>query len=149
LRARAWLSAGLALATLSCGGPQGEELSFSLVTTCLFFPVPTERVFRTTTEWTAAHRPGQGAPPIDFASTMVAAHFDGEGSACTTFSVERVTVEEGFVVVRATRHASTLPCILIIAYPQVSISLPRREEPVRFVFTDVRGDAAGPARACY
>jgi len=142
-------TAALALLALSCGGAGREELRFALVSTCLQYAQPTERVFRTSAEWSAAHRVGQDVPAIDFGANEVAARFDGPGSACTSFSVEAVRVEDGFVVVHATRHASTLPCILIVAYPQVLVSLPRRDEPVRFVINSVSGDAPGPARACY
>jgi hypothetical protein len=133
----------------SCGSPAREELRFTLVPTCLVFAEPTEHVFRTQAEWAAAHRPGQEVPPVDFGSSQVAGHFDGPGSACTSFSVESTTVEDGVVVVHATRHVSTQPCILIVAYPQVLVSIPRRDEPVRFAVDTVNGDLPGPARACY
>ncbi len=140
-----------ALVLPGCAGDSEGDLAFTMVQTCLAFSEPAERVFRDAQEWQEAHRKnGQGeAPAIDFTRFQVAGRFDGGGSACTSFSVEGVSVEAGEVVVRATRHVSTQPCILILAHPQVLVTMPRREEPVRFVVTEVQGASSGPARACY
>ena len=144
------LALTLALPLLACGGDSDETLSFSLVSTCLQYQQPAMRVFRTDAEWQAAYREnGRGpAPAVDFGQVIVAGQFDGPGSACTTFSVEEAVVRDGSIVVAATRHQSTQPCIAIVAYPQVAVQLPRRDEPVRFEIREVRGESTGPARAC-
>jgi hypothetical protein len=140
----------LALPLLACNGDSEEALSFDFVATCLHLSERTTRVFRNDAEWQAIHREnGNGnAPAVDFSRSMVAAYFDGPGSACTSFSVEKVAVQDDSIVVSATRHGSTLPCIAVVAYPQLLVQLPRRDEPVRFDIREVQGESSGPVRAC-
>ena len=142
-------AAALTLPLLACGGDDQGPLASSVVSTCLQYPQTTERVFRSDAEWQAVHRENnRTAPAVDFAQSIVAGHFDGGGSACTTFSVEDVSLRDGTIVVAATRHLSTLPCIAIVAYPQLVLQLPRGDQPVRFDIREVRGESAGSVRAC-
>jgi hypothetical protein len=141
----------MSAAALSCGGGDEGDLPFALVATCLRYPQSAEITFRSNAEWQEANG-GYGkdaAPAVDFTRSMLAARFDGPGSACTSFSVDKVSLQDGRVTVRATRHATTQPCILIVAYPQVVVSIPRREEPVRFVIDSATGASDAPAKACY
>jgi hypothetical protein len=143
----------LALVAPGCAAGPSEDLPFTLVEACLQFERPTERVFRTEREWLDAHGipPGQPSPfpAYDFNRDQIAGHFDGGGSACTSFGVDRVVVDDGMLVIHATRYVSTQPCILILAHPQVMILTEKRDEPVRFDVREVRGEtAAGPVKAC-
>ena len=139
---------GLAALGFACGAEDGP-LDFTVLPACLKVEQPQERVFRTAEEWTsfqAAHSGGDGA--VDFSRSIVAARFDGTGSACIGFTVERVSASDGMIVVRATRHASPNPCIAVVAYPQLVLVLPRRDDAVVFRIADARDDGAVQIRAC-
>lgn len=135
-----------------CAEEDGEgPLAFSIVPTCVRVPVASEQVFRTAEEWRAFHeRHGaEGmAPPVDFERLMVVARFDGVGSACVSFTVEGVEARKGRITVSATRHVSPNPCIAVVAYPQVALSVERSDFPLVFRIREVRDDVA-PARPCF
>ena len=108
-------------------------------------------MFRTAEEWAAFVRRYGGTasvPTFDFATTMVAAHFDGTGSACVGFTVEAVEVGDDAVVVQATRHVSPDSCIAVVAYPQLVIAVDRRDLPVRFRIREVTDRTPGVAPSC-
>jgi len=96
----------------------------------------------------AALRPADPPPAVDFAQKMVVARFDGGGSACVGFTIEAVEVDGDAVTVQATRHTSPGPCILILAYPQVVLEVPRRDLPVAFRIRDVQSDPPAETRPC-
>jgi hypothetical protein len=148
----AWLAVALALP--ACPRDGEGALAFSPLAVCFRVEEPAEKVFRTAGEWEAFHRasalrPSDGAPPVDFAQKMVVGHFDGSGSACVGFTVERVEVGKEAVTVRATRHASPNPCILVVAYPQLVLELPRRDLPVKFRIVDARDAPPASQKACF
>jgi len=143
----------LGLAVLACGCTRGDDgvLRFTVLPTCLKVEQPQERVFRTAEEWAnfqAAHPGGDAGGAVDFSQSMVAARFDGTGSACTGFTVESASASDGTIVVRATRHTSPNPCIAVVAYPQLVLVLPRRDDAVSFRMADSRDNAAVQIRAC-
>ena len=141
---------GFATVGLACGGESGP-LGFTILPTCLKVDSPQERVFRTAEEWTsfqAAHPGGDAGGPVDFASSMVAARFDGTGSACAGFTVDDVVERDGMIVVRAVRHTSPNPCIAVVAYPQLALVMPRRDGPVEFRIVDARDEVSAQTRAC-
>lgn len=143
------LSAVLALVVAACDGV--EAVRYAPVAVCLRVEQPSEQVFRTAEEWAAfIRRYGAAAsvPSFDFGTTMVAAHFDGTGSACVGFTVESVEAGDDEVVVQATRHVSPDPCIAVIAYPQLVIAVDRRDLPVRFRIRDVSDRTPGVAPSC-
>ena len=145
----------LSFLAVACDGPTlpapVDPPPATLLSTCLRYPETIERTFRSDAEWQEAHR-GFGrppAPPVDFSRSMVAAHFDGPGSACTTFSVEAARMEDGVLRIDAVRHVFTGPCILAIRYPQLIVAVDRHDGPVQFLIREVAGEMFGPARACY
>jgi hypothetical protein len=142
---------GLVLSSLACAN-SGALLAHSVLAVCLRVEQPTERVFRTAEEWRAfADSHGARPSPLptpDFGQTMIAAHFDGTGSACVGFTVESVEEREDEVVVNATRHASPDPCIAVLAYPQLLLSIERRDRPVEFRIRDVTDRTPGDAPPC-
>jgi len=148
--ARPAMAMMMALPMLACGGAPEGPIAFSVVPTCLEFRQATERVFRSDTEWRAAHRENSdGTPPaIDFARSMVAGHFDGRGEPCTSFSVQGVSRRDDTLVVTATRHERTGCAPTVLGFPQVMLELPRHDLPVRFEIQHVRGESTGPVRAC-
>jgi hypothetical protein len=142
----------LGLALLACACTRGDDgaVRFTMLNACLKVEQPQERVFRTAEEWAsfrAAH-PGDNGGAVDFSQSMVAARFDGTGSACVGFTVESVSASDGTIVVRATRHTSPNPCIAVVAYPQLVLVLPRRDDAVSFRMADSRDNAAVQIRAC-
>jgi hypothetical protein len=131
-----------------------ETLTFGRIAVCFRVEQPMEKVFRTIQEWedfhrSAALRPSDPVPVVDFAQNMVVARFDGGGSSCVGFTIESVEVDGDAVTVQATRHSSTKPCILILAYPQVVLEVPRRDLPVRFRIRDVQSDPPAESRSCF
>jgi hypothetical protein len=146
---RAGLAVALGSALLACS-ETGAALTYSVLSTCIRVEQPTERVFRTAEEWRAFAEPRAARPvPVpDFGQVMIAAHFDGTGSACVGFTVESVEERADEVVVNATRHTSADPCIAVIAYPQLVLSIERRDLPVRFRVRDVTDRTPGAIPAC-
>lgn len=147
------MGAMVAVAVLASGCTAGDDgaLRFTVLPACLKVEQPQERVFRTPAEWAsfqAAHPGSDGGGAVDFSQSMVAARFDGTGSACTGFTVESASASDGMTVVRATRHTSPNPCIAIVAYPQLVLVLPRRDDAVAFRIADSRDNAAVQIRAC-
>jgi hypothetical protein len=139
----------IAVVTLAACAEDGAPVRHSVLETCVRVPGATERVFRTAAEWSAFLAANRGtSPAVDFAASMVAAHFDGEGSACVGYTVESVEEVDGEIVVRATRHESPDPCIAVIAYPQLVITLDQRPEKVRFEITRVQDRASTSTRSC-
>jgi hypothetical protein len=139
----------IALVTLAACGETGSPVRHSIVEACVRVPTASERVFRSAAEWSAFLTANRGtSAPVDFSTSMVAAHFDGEGSACVGYTVESVEEREGEIVVRATRHESPDPCIAVIAYPQLVITLDQRPENVRFEITRVQDRASTSTRSC-
>jgi hypothetical protein len=143
----------LGFAVLACGCTRGDDgaVRFTMLPACLKVEQPQERVYRTAEEWAsfqAAHPGGDGGGAVDFSRSMVAARFDGTGSACVGFTVESVSASDGMIVVRATRHTSPNPCIAVVAYPQLVLVLPRRDDAVAFRIADSRDDSAVQIRAC-
>jgi hypothetical protein len=145
----------IASAVILLGGPVGgdDAVAFSPVNVCFKVERPTEKAFRTAEEWeafnrAAALRLADGAPPIDFEQKMVVAHFDGSGSACVGFTVEKVEIGDNAVTVRATRSTSPHPCIAVVAYPQVVLEVPRKNLPVRFRIRNVRKEPSVQPRRC-
>jgi Fe-S cluster biogenesis protein NfuA len=148
MRARL-LTAALAFVVAACDAT--EALRYAPVAVCLRVEQPSEQVFRTAEEWAAFVRRHGGAasvPSFDFGTTMVAAHFDGTGSACVGFTVESVEATDDEIVVQATRHTSPDPCIAVLAYPQLVIAVDRRDLPVRFRIRDVSDRMPGVAPSC-
>lgn len=141
-------------AALAAGCPgKGEEgpVAFSILRTCLRVPQPTERVFTTAEEWEEflGRYAGAEAPPaVDFGRFVLAARFDGTGSACMVFTVEGVGVKDGQVVVRATRNLSPDPCTAVLAFPQVVVTVARRDLPVVFRIGEVVRPVESGARPC-
>jgi hypothetical protein len=142
---------GLAALSFACTAAEDGPLTVTVLPACLKLETPHEAVFRTAEEWTrflAAHAGGDGGGAVDFSRSMVAAHFDGTGAACVGFTVESVSASDGMIVVRATRHSSPNPCIAVVAYPQLVLVLPRRDDAVVFRIADARDEAAVQIHAC-
>lgn len=136
-------------ALAGCASDSGTPVPYSVVDACVRVPTPTERVFRTAAEWSAFLAANRGtSPAVDFTASMVAGHFDGEGSACVGYTVESVEETDGEIVARVTRHESPDPCIAVIAYPQLVITVESRPENVRFEITRVRDRATPQTRSC-
>jgi hypothetical protein len=146
--------ATLPLALLTAGCPpesQQGAVPFSILEACLHVTTPQEQVFRNAEEWRrfyADHTDGAEAPAVDFGRSVVAAHFDGTGSACVGFTVETVEVRGGRVTITATRHTSQDPCIAVVAYPQVLVVVERRDIPVAFQIRDVAGPPPSGRAPC-
>jgi hypothetical protein len=147
-------SAGSALLLLlaSCGEGEGQ-ISHRVVPTCVRVPEATERVFGSAEEWRRfveehGGRVSDGGP-VDFGRFVLAARFDGYGSACTSFTVESVAAEGGRVTIRATRHLSPDPCIAVLAYPQLAVALDRRNLPVVFRIAESVDRVRGETRPCF
>ena len=143
----------LLLFATACGEGPSRPVAFQLLKTCLLVPQVQDQVFRDSNSWSAFHRqyakdPTSAPPAVDFTQSVVAAHFDGTGSACVTFTVESVEEEDGQSVVRATRHVSTNPCIAILAYPQVALTIARRDLSPVFRISETRDQVVGQP-ACY
>lgn len=140
-----------ALALSGCEG-DGATVAHSVMAVCLRVEQPTEQVFRTAEAWqsfadghSARPRP---LPMPDFGQMMIAAHFDGAGSACVGFTVESVAGRGDEIVVMATRHTSPDICVAVIAYPQLVLSLERRDLPVRFRIRDTGDRPPGGGAPC-
>ena len=142
-----------ALVALGCP-PETEPLRHDVIRDfCVQVPERLEQVFRTESEWLSflSRRDTEGSrPAVDFGQRMIAAHFEGEGSACTGYTVDNVVERLDEVRVQATRHLFTGPCIAVIAYPQVIVSIENRDLPVRFQIRDVETAQLpeGATRAC-
>ena len=132
----------------ACGGD--PELGFEVVNACVAVEQPGEQVFRTEAEWETflqAHG-APTVPAVDFTQRMVASRFDGGGSACTRLTVENVLETDGAVTVEATRHLFDGPCILLLAYPQVSVSIEQRDVPVQWRIAEVTSTQQPSGRSC-
>jgi hypothetical protein len=150
-RGRLFLVLLAALIGPGCPGNVGERLGFSVVSACFKVEQAQETVFRSAQEWQAfvqSHGGLPGPPAPDFSRGMVAAHFDGGGSACTGFTVEEARLAEGRLVISATRHTSPGPCVAVLAYPQVLVLLPVQNAPVVFRIGDARDDVARQTPVC-
>jgi hypothetical protein len=148
---RLCLALGLAAGLAGCRSADFERLAFEVVPVCVRTEEAGERVFRTEAEWTtflAAHH-ATAPPGIDFGQRMVVSRFDGGGSACTSWTVEDALVTDGVVVVQATRHLFEGPCIAVLAFPQVTVSVERRDLPVQFRVREVRTSSTGAGSSCY
>lgn len=143
------LAASGLVAGCQAGGDQ--PLGFRIVDTCLKVEERTEVVFRSASdlaEFWGRHGGAGSAPQVDFTRFMLAAHFDGTGSACVRFTVEDVVAEEGTVRIEATRHTSPDPCIAVLAYPQLVVEVEDRDLPVSFRIRDAR-DNLGRTIPCF
>lgn len=143
------------LALFAAGCPVeelGEPLSFSILKTCLKVPQPTEQTFRTSQElrdFYARYGAEGSEPSVDFSRFVVAARFDGAGSGCLGFTVEAVEARDGAILIHATRHLSTRPCIAVLAYPQIALAVERRDLPVVFRIRDARDEVPGQTAPCF
>jgi len=149
---RAIWGAAASLALLpGCAGTAGESLDFSVLETCIQVREPSVEVFRTAEAWQEFHREtGSGQPPaVDFSRFLVAARFEGTGSACVGFTVEDVVGDEDRVVIQATRHESPGPCIAVLAFPQLVVAVPARDLPVEFDLRNRRDDPPSRPRPCF
>ena len=148
MKSRALLAALL----LSACAPEPEgsrRLAFSRLDVCLRVREASEQTFRSQAEWEAFYSSNGGSGGsgvIDFSRQMVAARFDGTGSACVQFTYDGIEETDGRVTVRATRHVSPNPCILLLAYPQAVLVVERSDLPVRWDIGE-RQDAQ-PGRVC-
>jgi hypothetical protein len=142
------LAAACAVAfAVACAEPVEETLAHQLLPACFQREQSLERTFRTDTEWQSMANIHRGPlPPVDFGTTMVAAHLDGGGSACVRFSVDSVQVTSSRVLVNAARHTSPDPCIALLAYPQLVLSFAQQDLPVSFRIRDVRDNGGDTAR---
>jgi hypothetical protein len=136
------------LASAGCGSD--DELGFQVVDACAPVEQASEQVFRTEAEW-ETFLLSHGAirvPDVDFTQRMVASRFDGGGSACTRLTVENVLETEGRVTIEATRHLYDGPCVLLLAFPQVSVSVEQRDLPVEWQITSVTTSNQPQGRSC-
>jgi hypothetical protein len=132
------------------GCSDGDELGFQVVDACAPVEQAGEHVFRTEAEW-ETFLLSHGAlrvPPVNFSQRMVASRFDGGGSACTRLTVENVLETDGKVTIEATRHLYDGPCILLLAFPQVSVSVDQRALPVEWRITSVTTSNRPPGPSC-
>lgn len=134
----------LALPMAASGCLEGSDgvVPSSVLNACLRVEAPQEQVFRNAEDWQrfyTEHTEGGPAPSVDFGRAVVAAHFDGAGSACTGFILDRVEVRDGAITIDATRNAHPGPCIDVVAYPQLLVVVERRDTPVTFRIRDVIG----------
>jgi hypothetical protein len=144
------IAASLALAACPAE-PKDQALAFEPVAACVRVSEPTEQVFRSADELRAffARRGASGSEPsVDFATRMVAARFDGTGSACTGFVVDKAELRDGTVVLSLTRQVSPNPCIAVVAHPQILVAIERRDAPVEFRIRQVSEDPRGRTRPC-
>lgn len=143
--------AGLVGLPLGCV-PGDAGVSFSIVPSCVGVQQATERVFQTAEEWQTFVQENGGmvsdGSPVDFNRFVLAARFDGPGSACTGFTVEDVLVRDGRIEISATRHTWPHACILLLAYPQVVVAVERRGMPVVFRIADARDEVPSQTRRC-
>jgi hypothetical protein len=131
----------LALLASGCEGGDGPVPS-SVLEACLEVEAAQDQVFRNAEDWQrfyADHAEEGTAPAVDFGRSVLAAHFDGGGSACVGFTLDRVETNDGTVTIDATRHTSSGPCIDVVAYPQMLVVVERRDTPVVFRIRDVIG----------
>jgi len=143
----------LPLALLAWGCVEGSDgpVPSSVLQACLHVDAPQERVFRDSADWErfyADHTEGGAAPSVDFGRSVLAARFDGTGSACVTFTLDAVVVRDGTVTIEATRRTSLDPCIDVVAYPQLLVVVERRDTPVVFRIRDVSGAPAAGHEPC-
>ena len=146
-----WATATMAALGVGCRNEPDGALGFELLATCLRVDQAQERTFRTAEEWSrfvASYPGGNAGAPVDFSRSMVAARFDGAGSACVGFTVDGASIADGVTVVRATRHTSPDPCIAVLAYPQLVLAVPRADGPVAFRIADARDTPPGQTPAC-
>jgi hypothetical protein len=134
----------LPLALLASGCAEGGEspVPHSILGACLHVDAAQEQVFRTAPDWErfyADHTAGGTAPAVDFGRSVLAAHFDGTGSACVGYTVESVEIRDGEVTIDATRHTSPEPCVDVVAYPQLLVVVEIRDRPVVFRIRSVSG----------
>jgi hypothetical protein len=132
----------LALLASGCVEASDGPVPSSVLEACLHVGDPQEQVFRNAADWErfyADHKEGGAAPPVDFGRAVLAARFDGAGSACVSLTLDTVAVREGTVIIDATRHTSPDPCVGVVAYPQLLVVVERRDTPVVFRIRDVTG----------
>jgi hypothetical protein len=134
----------LSLALLAPGCVEGGQgpVPYSTLVACLHVDAAQEQVFRNAPGWErfyAEHKEGGTAPAVDFGGSVLAAHFDGAGSACVGYTVEGVEIRDGEVTIDATRHTSSEPCIEVVAYPQLLVVVETRDRPVVFRIRNVIG----------
>jgi hypothetical protein len=147
LRRPAWGAALLALALGACDEPVEDTLAFRLLPTCFQREQSLEATFRSDAEWRSVADLHRGPlPAVDFGTSMVAARLDGAGSACVRFSVDSVQRTASRVLVNAARHTSPDPCVAVVAYPQLVLTVERLDLPVNFRIRDVRDNAGDTAR---
>jgi hypothetical protein len=144
-------AAAVALALLHGCSESDESLDFSVLETCVQLRQPATEVFRSAQAWQDFYRSsGAGQPPaVDFSRFLVAARFEGTGSACVGFTVEEVVADENGVVVHATRHESPGPCIAVLAFPQLVVAVEVRDLPVEFDVSSVRDEPPAQPRPCF
>lgn len=139
-----------ALLLAACASEPGtRRLAFSRLDVCLRVREASEQTFRTQAEWEAFYAGNGGtggSGGIDFSRQMVVARFDGPGSACVQFTYDGIEEADGRVTVRATRHVSPNPCILLLAYPQAVLAAERSDLPVRWDIVERQDAQAG--RVC-
>jgi hypothetical protein len=153
MNCRAGALAFLALAVLTSGCAESVDggVSSSVLNACLKVPTAQDQVFRSAEDWQAfyaEHTEGGTAPAVDFGRSVLAAHFDGEGSACAGFTLDKVESRDGKVTIDATRHTSQDPCIDVVAYPQLLVVVERRDIPFVFRIRDVAGPRPPGPPAC-
>lgn len=132
----------LALLGSACAEGGDGPVQSSVLQACLHVGAPQEQVFRNAADWErfyADHTDGGPAPGVDFGRSVLAARFDGTGSACVSFTLDAVAIREGTVTIDATRQTSPDPCVAVVAYPQLLVVVERRDTPVVFRIRDVTG----------
>lgn len=150
---RTLLAAAAAAGLSGCSGT-GDPIRAEVLNTCLRVPAFREQVFRSDAEYRsfALQYPigtTHQDPALDYGSRMLVAHFDGQGSACSGFSVTRVDADDEAVTVHAVRHVSPNPCIAVIAYPQLALAVEARDLPVVWRIRELSGEVPpNGVRAC-
>lgn len=140
----------LALIASGCEGGDGPVPS-SLLDACLHVDAAQDHVFRNAEDWQRFyddHTEEGTAPAVDFGRSVLAAHFDGAGSACVGYTLDGVELRDGEVVIDATRHDSPGPCIDVVAYPQLLVVVERRDMPVVFRIRDLIGPPPAAHTPC-
>lgn len=91
----------------------------------------------------AEHRPGRGAPDVDFASRTVLAVFTGEQpDNCHQSHILKTEITGGKLVVTYAERApmlqggTAMACATAVVYPAVVVSVPRFTGPIEFVKAD-------------
>jgi hypothetical protein len=132
----------LALLAPGCGEGGEGPVPSSVLDACLHVDTAQEQVFRNDEDWQrfyADHTEGGAAPSVDFGRSVLAAHFDGAGSACVGYTLDSVELRDGEVTIDATRHNSPGPCVDVVAYLQLLVVVETRDRPVVFRIRNVIG----------